>query len=611
MNEFKTKQTLTLRSRGSDIQEMAELLEADFSKEQLKKILESLSVLFSSYNIVTSTRILSEYIPEVIRKFTTTKKSDLALSAAIMMASEEFMAVYLNMLPMKVIDVYRLVYNNIYVSFRSAKDIFGRDIGTRKKGWGYSYNSAPMELETAFSLLKSETLGSWSSAVDYVVMPRASRKAMGHYLHPAEHPVVSVATYPLGAGEKIYSTQPIMEPLYPVLHTLYINGTLEMGKTKVTATTIKRISRQVVITEFFPDEKDKNFKNLAATLATSLFCLNASNSLTGRKLVPDSPQKVARNIVSYIRNSSEEILNFFSGLLLSKTYQTIFNHRNFSTLLKTYFTTVSTLACDKWLLGESIENALRNSPDYPDLFLIINPMQSVNYSINNNWTGKYIAPFSIIPQFTVPLIQLLTGALAALGLVELVYTDEPDNAASPLAGIKAVKLTDLGKYALGVTDEYDSTITREGPLFEFDSERLLMRAIGDNNPYEGILRNYLVPVGEHRFKATPERFLEGCRTPRELDKKLNNFRQLSGENLPDNWKHFIDGLLRKSGCLTPPDHHYFIFTVEPDNTELISVLTSDPELRSMTVCAEGFMLLIREDKYDKFCDRMRKFGYLV
>ncbi len=31
----------------------------------------------------------------------------------------------------------------------------------------------------------------------------------------------------------------------------------------------------------------------------------------------------------------------------------------------------------------------------------------------------------------------------------------------------------------------------------------------------------------------------------------------------------------------------------------------------MTVCAEGFMLLIREDRYDKFCDRMRKFGYLV
>lgn len=605
-----SKNTITLRSKGADITEMSEMLEADFSKDQLKKILESFQSLFDEYNVVTSTMILSEYIPQIIKKITSTKKAELSHCAAVLLSSPECVRTYLGTFPTRAIDVFRLVDRNVFISFGTARDIYGAEVGQRKKGWGF-YNSTSMDLTPPFTLLKTESFGSWGQSVDYLTMPKSIRPILSPYISPEPLPIITVDNYEPGTGEKIYSTLSEVEPLYPVMHTLYLNGNLEMGRTKVTATTIKRVSRQLTFSEFFPESPEKNLKNLAATLATSVFCLYSIQSVNGRKVIPNPPHVVARRIVSFIRNSSEHTLTFFAGLILSKVYPAMFVTPNFSTALKQYFTALSTYAAEKWLLFESIENHMRNSKDFPSLLFPVNPGQTSNFSVRNDYTGKFIAPFTIISQFTLPVFQLITGALASLGILEMVYTTPSREATSVLGGIKAVRLTPLGRYALGLTEDYDSAGDAKGPMFEFDTDRLIMMTLGDNNPYETILRDYLVPVGEHRFSASAEKFLEGCITPNDLDRKISNFRLLVGDTITPVWTGFLDDLLHKCAHITSPSLQLVAYQIDSSDRELVGILTSDARLRELTVAAEGFMLLVKKENLAAFKERMRKYGYLV
>lgn len=610
MTQSISRNTLTLRSSGLDIRTMAEMLEADFSKEQIKKILDSFDNLFSDYNVVTSTKILSTAIPEMTRKYTSVKKSELAQHLAILLSSQDCVTAYMNLMPLKALDIFRLVFRNIYVSIKACKDIFGRDIATKKKGWGYSYYNAPMEVDPLFSILKCETIGSWSTTVDYLIMPQSIRKAVGFYLRPEPLIVETFDEYTPGKNESLYDTQATIEPLYPLMHTLYINGILEMGKTKVTATTIKRISKQISFVEFFPDSDNKSEKILAATLATSLFCLCATNSLSGRKAIPNPPQEVARNIVKFIRNSTEKAIYFFAGIILNKVYQTMFSSAAMSMFMKSYLDTIKELAADKWLMMEGIENTMRNSDQFPEILMLVNPLQTGSYSVCNDYTGKYLAPFNIIQQLSVPMIHLITAALASLGILEVVYGDPSSGAASPFGSIKALKLTNLGKYAFEAAKEFTSSIAEAGPMFEFDSDRLLMRTLGENNPYEGIIKEYLSPVGDHRFTITPDTFLEGCSDVGDIERKTANFKNLVGD-LPPVWDAFLDNLKRKCRNISNAKESFYILTVNPDDDELISLISSDQELRKYTVCAEGYILLVRIGYMEDFIRRMKHFGYLV
>ena len=56
---------------------------------------------------------------------------------------------------------------------------------------------------------------------------------------------------------------------------------------------------------------------------------------------------------------------------------------------------------------------------------------------------------------------------------------------------------------------------------------------------------------------------------------------------------------------------YQQYRIDPKNTELIQLLTTDPKLRQMTIRAEGYLLLVENDNLKKFTDELKKHGYLL
>ncbi len=614
MNGLLSRNTITIRTKGSDITSLARMLEADFSKESLRKILSMFITLFDSCNVVSSTAIVSQKVPEILSR-AGSKKGEIAEILAALLSSRELLELILDDMGKGAVEVYRAVYKDIYLSVSKAEEICGHSIGAPKKnsGW-YSYYSSTtgFELDRDFLMLKCETFDFWTSQSVYLVMPASIRRVLGPLLVPKALDVPVIKEYTPGEGEMLYSVQNLVEPLYPVLHSLYLSGILEMGKSKVTATTLKRISRQASFPEFFPDTQNKTRKNLAGTLMTSIFCLNATNSLSGRKAVADPAHVVAKNIIGFIRNSTAEVLGFYSGLILSKPYQNLFDLPAFSNLIKEYLDILSTYASQDWLMAPGVMAALRNNPDSIRLIIPVNIGQLSHYSIHNVFSGKYLSPFNVITQFTRPLLELLTATLASLGLAEIVYGSPSPDAPSPMNQLKAIRLTPLGRYALGLTDEFSSSLATNGPLFSFDSERLLMQTLGENNPYEVIISKYLTPVGDHRFRATAEKFIDDCLNRKDLERKITNFKILVGDDsLPPLWTAFFNDLLRKSESFRPVTDGYRIFTVNPDDTELVAAITDDPALRDITVCAEGFMLLVKNEHLVRFMDVMRRHGYII
>ncbi len=137
-----TEKTIRLRSTGSDINSLSEALGNDFSKEELRNILSSFKPVFTSTQVETSTMILSERYGELVeKKFASTKKHEFSLYVAMLLMSDEAMNAYMRSMPSKAADLFRAVYRNIYVSLPAAKDIFGREAATRRKGSGYFYNN--------------------------------------------------------------------------------------------------------------------------------------------------------------------------------------------------------------------------------------------------------------------------------------------------------------------------------------------------------------------------------------------------------------------------------------------------------------------------------------
>ena len=57
--------------------------------------------------------------------------------------------------------------------------------------------------------------------------------------------------------------------------------------------------------------------------------------------------------------------------------------------------------------------------------------------------------------------------------------------------------------------------------------------------------------------------------------------------------------------------NYQQYRIDPKNTELIQLLTTDPKLRQMVTRAEGYLLLVKKDDLKKFTDELKKHGYLL
>jgi hypothetical protein len=264
---------------------------------------------------------------------------------------------------------------------------------------------------------------------------------------------------------------------------------------------------------------------------------------------------------------------------------------------------------DIYLKIYSIENG-ENSSRFTTLVFHPNDEQS-NTQMINEYTGNIITANSYAMEFGFTGLQMCAFLIASIGAAEIVINEDENRNISPFDSLDYIRLTPLGRYALGVTDEYDPPEQDHVAYFELDPDRLIIRSLVNPNPYAQLLTDTSVPISSNRFETSALSFLANCHKREDVENHIRIFRQFISSELPPLWEQFFHSLLQHCHPLTEDKTVYKHYTLDPENRDLIQLVTSDPVLRQIVIRAEGYRIMVKMDDLKKFETQLKKHGYLL
>jgi hypothetical protein len=232
-------------------------------------------------------------------------------------------------------------------------------------------------------------------------------------------------------------------------------------------------------------------------------------------------------------------------------------------------------------------------------------------NITNEYSGRIITADLYTQEFGYTGLQSFLFMLCSLGVVEIAVSDDEHRNISPFDRLDYVRLTPLGRYALDVTDDYEAPEQEHIAYFELDPERLIIRSLVDPNPYAQLLMDTSVAISKNRFETSALSFLSSCHTKSDVESKISIFRQFISNDIPPLWEQFFQSLLQHCHPLIEDKTAYKRYTLDPQNRDLIQLITTDPVLRQLVIRAEGYRILVKQEDLKKFETQLKKHGYLL
>lgn len=232
--------------------------------------------------------------------------------------------------------------------------------------------------------------------------------------------------------------------------------------------------------------------------------------------------------------------------------------------------------------------------------------------LQNKVTGKYLFPDTLREDIDLEVIRAIAVGMYGLGMVELGVEAQDREYVSPCERVTHIRLTDLGRYALGLTARYEMKQGVGNKVqFKLDSDYLIISVSDENSACVSIISDIAVSIGGGRYRVDSSSFLKNCKTEADVDEKIKYFKQFICADLPEIWKNFFDDLKRRSKPFIGEPSSYIMMKIEEGNAHLAKILTSDAEIRPLILLVEGYRLLVREQDFDKFKSLMKSYGYLV
>jgi len=165
---------------------------------------------------------------------------------------------------------------------------------------------------------------------------------------------------------------------------------------------------------------------------------------------------------------------------------------------------------------------------------------------------------------------------------------------------------------LGIKRKYERTKAADIQYSELDTERLIIKSLVDNNPYESLLGNMATAISKKMYKVSYESFLNGCEKLQDIESKIDFFKEyVSSQDLPDNWTQFFKDIKKRCKPMKAPKNKYTLLQIPADDKELQHIILSDPIIRKYTLKAEGFILLVDTNYKSRVVEALKKYGYLI
>lgn len=409
---------------------------------------------------------------------------------------------------------------------------------------------------------------------------------------------------------------------YKLLSSLLQTGKVGITSKGASIADVKRTAKQLGLVEFF-DGSDPLQANIRANFYI------APLALTGAFL--DKKSQKASDYAATLRSLTDKLSSiryYLPSLLLPhiKGLRKAMTDENRMADLCNFMLEWLKMEPERWTPIEAIFIKMyvcNVGSDYMQSCALVFPHaeQTSGTEIVNEFTGKALAVDRFVPEFGLVTIQAFAFILCSLGMAELTLVPSANNPTagnvtpnynlSPFSRAEYIRLTPLGRYVLGINTEYEAPEPEHVAYFELDPDRLIIRSLVEPNPYAQLLLDTSTAISRNRFETSAESFLAHCQTQADVEEKIGIFKQFISHQLPPLWKQFFDSLIQHCNPLRTDRTSYQKYRIDPQNTELIQLLTTDPKLRQLTIRAEGYLLLVEKENLKRFTDELKKHGYLL
>ena len=532
------------------------------------------------------------YIPP--KKTYAYKASDAAAFVAVFFHNPENLRLYWNRVDEKTKTLVALLMQEGFVSAPMLQTLgFGNMFVLRKDRYYYETHCEVTSHKAWFKVVTCRCAGdSWWEMENYL------------HLNPAwSIPAVlslgllrDVWVQTLPSGLQVRSAESEAIASVPLIRAVLKQGTLKFSTAKVTAASSLKFMKTLPIPELMPDFSEYGDKFNSGQLFLPLF-----NILTAAKRSKQEPEVIRSAVETLFGLASEYampmLMPHVKGFRTSATRYALIYCRE---ALRQYLKSGHEGYLD--LKNLCIWSALSSQ-------LTLNPNNVDEMRLEDSVSGESVTLDKVL-YFENQLAASLCMCLYDLGAVE-VAVEEKDSYGDPFTHIKAVRLTALGRYAFGLDSSYKAPVVSKEPLFELDGNRLVIRSLKPGNPYEGLLNDTSVPVGNNRFQMSPESFLKNCKTSKDVKEKIAFFKEYVCAEPPAVWREFFKTIERRCNPLKEDMTEYYVYQVDPSDTGLVDIITTDMLLKDIVIRAEGFRILVPYAKRTSFVNRLKTYGYLL
>jgi len=240
--------------------------------------------------------------------------------------------------------------------------------------------------------------------------------------------------------------------------------------------------------------------------------------------------------------------------------------------------------------------------------------------VKDRWGSKRIMslePRTVSHFWEEPLIKTFLLLFAAIGVVEICVANPVNSGTchynkeylSRADGVIAVRLSPLGEWYFQGGDESCFKKLETGEVVP-DDKRLLLHLRGNDLALRTALEQTAHPVGGGFYSIDSATFLNDCKTEDAVVQKMNAFKSLLPNELPEIWQAFFDKTLARLNPLAVTKISYTILELK-NAPELKQHLLSNQSLRKLILLAEGGLILVAKKNILPLKKKLAGIGFYV
>ena len=593
-------------------------MESHCTKQELLNFAEALMAWLGKYNVYRATDgsnpVKATEIIDITK--TSNSKATIAQGLALVLADQQNMLSYLETFGEQTKIFWMTVLLNIYVSVNNAKQILhDNNIVTEER---FYYNTRTIikfnkpELKWFFfaRFLSAET-HHYRDYESYITINQAIHSVFFPFFFPrAFDESENLSQLPDGHW-RIMNFEADSHAHFQLFLSMMKQDALPIKKKGIGVTDMKRAQKKMSFDEFFPGDTNEYRQNLRAFSYLQLLALH-EHCLARQK--ERSYQDTLRNLVTNFGSLGYFLSNILYPHIKGLNRQ-ITEYGKESRLCKMLFTWMGEDA-EGWVcLHDIIARiyALNNGDDTSQhIPLVYNPkLEDYSTHLSNEYSGRDISAGSYVMEFGYSGLQKCALLMASVGMAEVAIDEDKKCDVSPVESVSYIRLTPLGRYALGIDTSYEAPQQEQVAYFELDPDRLIIRSLVEPNPYAQLLKDTSIPISRNRFETSALSFLANCHSKSDVESKISIFKQFIADKLPPLWKQFFQTLLQHCHPLQEDSAAYRHYTIDSENRELQQLITNDPVLQQLVIRAEGYRILVKLDDIRKFENQLKKHGYLL